>query len=140
MRARSSERRSKAGVCSLAILTICAWTGSNVAALADLTSFHHVTCPEHGELIHLPGPARAGHPPHALGFERHVPAPEQSHGHEHCLAASFARQRTTLPSVARPAPSADLGALALLGRARLAAAPLSILRLAPKSSPPPHLL
>jgi len=122
---------------ALALALLC--LAGQAFTLLHLVLVRHVTCPEHGELIH-PSELRRGeaadrYQPGATAID--VAAAPTAHRHDHCPATSLRRERA---AVARPGHSirAD-GACAAAVPTRHDIPPatqVSLLLLAPKSSPP----
>lgn len=95
----------------------------------------HELCPEHGELVHTEGAARADH--HGGEAPGLYDAPGFSHEHDHCLASAVQAPRATLAKA--PAPvllDPGDGSTSLLIESRDAHPSVSILALAPKLPPP----
>jgi hypothetical protein len=131
----SSGRLAVAGLCLMA----------QVLGLVHLALVQHATCLEHDALVHA-GPVqpasdatadRPAPPAHPRSVER--PGPDSAgHADDHCLAAGFRR----LDLASLRAQAAVAGAppeIPLRHRQRdhlPPPAPVALLRLAPKSSPP----
>jgi hypothetical protein len=108
-----------------------------LAGFAHLGAVDHVTC-EHGELVDLDRhatPAVAAHHDHESAF--HADSAAQGREHEHCFVSAMRRERAAV------AAHATAPRLLTCDRPRAAsaprcdvAAPIPLLALAPKSSPP----
>ncbi len=106
-----------------------------LAGFAHLVLVPHVTCPEHGELMHAEAapaaPTLAGGPARAW-----LNRGARAHGHDHCLAFS-SRREDVLAAAGPAAPEVQAPAPHSAPPARTPfAPPLALLRLAPKGSPP----
>jgi hypothetical protein len=129
----------------LALALASATLIAQISSIAHMALVRHAICPEHGELIHpddLSGSAAAPKTlakttnPADLAIQATTQFPAV-HGHDHCLLASYRRQRIAMAAgtaaVARPFPAA-------VGNRRMADAPrpalVALYRLAPKNSPP----
>ncbi len=111
-----------------------------LAGVAHMALVRHVTCPEHGELLHA-GDDETPSPPTpadgaAASFAALTEDSESSHGHDHC-AVAIQRRAETMP-VSRVKVAHTVTRVTEAAKERAAPAmPLgAIYRLAPKSSPP----
>jgi hypothetical protein len=114
---------------------------AQLASFAHLGLVRHVTCPEHGELVHADADAPAGsvwqeRSQSALPSYGAVPTETSAHGHDHCLCTTVRRERW--------APQqAHLGFIAQSERRIVShagdlqpGASFPLFMLAPKNSPP----
>lgn len=140
--ARSGRRLGVPGIAVLVTALICLL--GQAASFAHLALVRHASCPEHDALVHtpsgqpsddvaaLPGPGAS-----RIGG---LPADGDSHDDDHCLVAGF--RRRDLAGLASdpigPAPEIQPQALIAGDRGALLPAPIPLLSLAPKSSPPAH--
>ena len=117
------------------------FVATQLTGLTHLIMVRHVTCPDHGELVHSEGPTLAS-PGDALRTPpgtsyRAAPRQADSHGHDHCLVSLSRREQLSAPvatttlTIAYPWPES-----APVERVGSRAAGAALLRLAPKSSPP----
>ena len=108
-----------------------------LAGFAHLGAVDHVTC-EHGELVDLDrhaAPAVAAHDDRDRAF--HADSAAEGREHEHCLGSAMRRERAAVAAYAT-APrllACDNPRAAPAPRCAVAA-PIPLLALAPKSSPP----
>ncbi len=133
---RSTSRLPAMLIASLVVL-------GHVSGSAHLLFSRHAICPEHGEIIHLdeeissatPVAAVAKSSAASLASSADVRSAEYSH--DHCLVASYRRERVTLSS---PPTSLWIASLSVRGVYLLQDVPRSplvaLFRLAPKNSPP----
>lgn len=110
-----------------------------LAGVAHMALVRHVTCPEHGELLHAEDDGTPSAPTPADGtasLAALTEDSESSHGHDHC-AVAIQRRAQTMP-VSRVAVAHTVSPVTEASNERAAPAmPLgAIYRLAPKSSPP----
>ena len=117
------------------ILLALAALGGQAAAVADALFVAHVTCPTHGDRVHVDGdaPARTPEKWASLG-EASVDA--DGHAHAACL---FDDDVEYVPPAATPAlaaPAVDGARPAIAIAAVLPRRRLPLYRLAPKNSPP----
>jgi hypothetical protein len=121
---------------ALAVLAVL----SQLTALAHLIAVPHVTCPEHGELVHEEEPVARASAPEGKSSEQlaHslIAATPFEDQHEHCVSAGVTKDSTVIP---RPLPQripvpAPLLALSVITSELEPSVP--IYRLAPKNSPP----
>jgi len=117
---------------TLRALLVLTFVAGQVGAAAHSLLVSHVTCLEHGEVIHTGG---AAEPAFAQPSERVSRQGARGHEHEVCLIALHQRESAgpaaaSLISTAAPliAPAPPIAAVPLLGQ--------SLFRLAPKTSPP----
>jgi hypothetical protein len=114
-----------------ALLAVSALLGQHAAQLAHALTTEHVRCAEHGDLVDASGssPIRSA-PNHVLP----VPA-ERSADHEHCAVDQLARTEIATSDLAlSQVPHA--GAVDRVLEPALEAPSRSLLRIAPKTSPP----
>jgi hypothetical protein len=114
-----------------------------VLSFGHLLLVHHVTCPEHGEVIHtshsaaaLPGRANwdtAGAVQHSIAATE----PSEGDDHDHCLACVESNRRTVLSEPAQ-ALAHHTFVISVAGATTRTAffAPIDLILLSPKSSPP----
>jgi hypothetical protein len=105
------------------------------AAWVHAAAIPHVTCVEHGESVHLDAQGEASAPRGDAGATVLAEAADEAtaHAHEHCNLQGHRTSSTPPPVLA------DVVATAIVPAAPTTAAPLpavSLLRLAPKTSPP----
>jgi hypothetical protein len=137
-RAHAQRRRGAAG--AFALLTALLCLVAQVAGVAHLGLVAHVRCVEHDALVHTntagshTQPAAPEHASTAQG----IPGDVEGHGDDHCLAAALRREQ-----VLASAPVAAAASAPVISPARPAVAlavtppaPIALLSLAPKSSPP----
>jgi hypothetical protein len=137
-----SRRSSVLRVHSPALLlttTICLL--GQAAAFAHLALVRHASCPQHADaLVHAPaGAARPADLPRSLPLRAGSGLPAGGdHGDDHCLLAAFRRTGLSGPVPERGlvlAPARSLTACRVVEQPDRPA-PVALLRLAPKSSPP----
>ncbi len=128
-----------------ALLTALACLIGQVGAMAHLGLVRHVRCLEHDALVHT---GSSGTDAHAAAdaprghSAQGVPADVETHGDDHCLVAGLRRRDAELPPpeanglVAAPA---EAPAPLPEARADIPPAPVDLLTIAPKSSPPGSL-
>jgi hypothetical protein len=113
-----------------------------VLSLGHLLLVHHVTCPEHGEVVHtshsagaLPGRMDLG----MAGPLQHsivATEPSEDADHDHCLACVETNRRTLLSGPPQVFAHQAF-AVSVAGASRTAFfAPIDLILLSPKSSPP----
>jgi len=116
--------------------------GVQILSLGHLLSVRHVTCPEHGDIIHAQ--ASAGMPAGQLdagmgALRQHSLAPSEPAAkadHEHCLACVDADHRLLLAGPAR-AFGDHVFAVSMVDAATTASCtPIDLILLSPKNSPP----
>ncbi len=108
-----------------------------LSTLFHLALVRHVTCPQHGELVHATDDAAAISGARAGLQIRAVPPSVDHHGHDHCLISTSRREDSVGPAAARvfvPAAAA-VSAVSRQDPAQSSRG-VALLRLAPKSSPP----
>lgn len=130
---------------------LCGWRAFLATAIAlivavapALGTLHrvlvrHQVC-EHGDLIELPGEARAHVDSSAAEASGRSPTIDQSEGgaahhHDHCSIASLGRA-ATMPDPGQAAMGACAERASVATMASQGGVPASILALAPKTSPP----
>jgi hypothetical protein len=135
---RRTRASSLAGLL-LAWLSLCGQLGG----YAHLAFTRHVTCLEHGELVHVGEPRLTSEATPLVTSEatprqaRLAAAPAAEHGHDHCLTAALRRERPAPSSAAPMLVSAPATPLVLSRAASLAPpSPIALLSAAPKTSPP----
>ncbi len=135
MLGRPSQSQFLRGLAAcLVVVTLTA----QLLSLAHVATVSHVTCAEHGESVELSGVSEGESHHHAGTCLRQAEA--ASDHHDHCVIASFRRERST------SAPSLHTGleltppayALSFARIASAAAPPIALIRLAPKLPPPSH--
>jgi hypothetical protein len=112
-----------------------------LSSVAHLVQVGHVTCAEHGELVHAeeraPDPALSSPASDAaLPAVAPVSAPPPAHGHEHCLVAGLRRDSCVVQESEVAAVAAGERQVVRLEWAAARVAPFALFRLAPKNSPP----
>lgn len=115
---------------------LCALTlAAQLASMAHGTTVTHVTCAEHGESMEVVASADADRHAHTGACVRAIAG--DSH-HEHCVIASFRRERSTaaVATVRASAPILRGEASSSDRFAHAPASPIPLILLAPKSSPP----
>lgn len=133
----SRARRPGVGAASYLLLA------AQILSLAHLLVVRHVTCPEHGDVMH------SGQPRETLSARPIVrdglasrpatadEAPQAESGHDHCLVCSITQERFALsPTVSTGAES---NALPIPFASRPGTgpfAPVPVIALSPKNSPP----
>lgn len=126
--------RDRARARAFALLTGLVCLLGQLGAVVHLGVVRHVRCAEHDALVHAERPGAEAAPVEGAAA---LPVEAAEHADEHCLVAELRRtewQGPTATSTAAPAPTApDVPAL---DREVAPAAPVDLLRLAPKSSPP----
>ena len=120
-----------------AALAAFACFAGRLATLEHAAHERHVACAEHGELEDVPSIAHQGEVLHAEAAFENGGAPDQGHGHDHCIFASHARHSSAASarpvwgvlalSPSPPPPPAGAAIPRPLG---------PLYRLAPKTSPP----
>jgi hypothetical protein len=129
-----SARRNTNGR-ALGVALALLFLGGQLSGLTHQLLVRHVTCAEHGELIHAD--ERVAHSAPVQGPAVSEAEAGPAHQHEHCLA-SVSRREKLIPAVSVSAlPSlAPPRFVAFVAPGQGALCRLSLLRLAPKSSPP----
>ena len=131
MSARDRRPLRAAALAALATLL-----STQAAALIDVATFQHVTCPEHGELIHTDDPAAAV-ASYGAGITE---APSDAgHDHEHCPVTALGRDQAVAADETARHTFFTFALISVPGRALASHAPLALLGLAPKASPPPSV-
>ena len=128
---RTGNRMARCLAASLAVVTLAA----QLLSIAHMATVTHVTCAEHGESVELSS-APTGDEHHHAGSCLRQDAADSAH-HDHCFIASFRRERSTVTS--HPATPGGSGTEALqssLVVSTTVRAPIPIILLAPKNSPP----
>lgn len=136
----------------VAALLLC----TQFASVVHMVLVPHVTCPDHGELMH-PGEDASSHShgadpdgtePHGIGRKapeiqsaRSAPDLDSAHGHDHCAVVAHRRENLALAAVSHGDQPAQTSAPALSQCAtslQIFGAPQSraLYLLAPKTSPP----
>jgi hypothetical protein len=123
----------------LSLLSLLGQFGAHL----HLAVTRHVTCAEHGEAVEL-GPSQPGGKTSQLAPAgahqdslKRLPEGDVAHGHEHCLLASYCRERAATRSQSpsleplRAAPGSSLASGQVI-----VPVVIEILALAPKNSPP----
>jgi hypothetical protein len=118
--------------CGVALLAMLAQVGSYV----HLASGDHVTCAEHGELVEVAHAASPKGPPERKSGSTFVAASSETHGHEHCLVAPHRRDHVAQSLARSGITSAHAPVIAQRLQALAPPAPIRLILLAPKSSPP----
>jgi len=134
--------RRKVHSSSLAVVLASVTLAAQISSVAHMALVRHAICPEHGELIHpdelggSAGAPRALAKPDATAIQS-APQLPTVHGHDHCLLASYRRQRIipAAGTVALVAPTPMVGDSCLVADAPRPAL-VALYRLAPKNSPP----
>lgn len=110
-----------------------------LAGWAHLASRQHATCSEHGELIEVGDSLQTSVESTRQDTARfEASGSEEGHGHDHCLTAAHRHQRTASAAPAL-APLAMPSVTAPSSRASdSATTSISLLSIAPKTSPPAH--
>jgi hypothetical protein len=124
---------------TVALAALC--VVGQLSSVAHLVQVGHVTCAEHGELVHAeeraPEPAASNAASDAaLPAVAPVSAPPPAHGHEHCLVAGLRRDFCVTQTSAPAAVAADERQVVAPEQAAARIAPIALFRLAPKNSPP----
>jgi len=117
---------------------------AQLGAMAHMVFASHVACAEHGDLMHVAAPSRTAsadaEPSKTAGIDAATP---DDADHEHCSVAAHRSRETWLagshatsiePSA--PAPSAFVVVPRTAYVTPAIAAPIPLILLAPKSSPP----
>jgi hypothetical protein len=123
------------------------WLASQILLAIQILSFghllssRHVTCLEHGDIIHLrhAEAAAPGTPdPNARGDGRHSMAAESSveAEHDHCLVCADASRRYLLIGPAQPMVVPQILASSVRTARSAFFTPVDLLLLSPKNSPP----
>ena len=146
MRARQAGTGSRRIRLTAGLVALCCLVGQ-LSGLAHMLLVQHVTCPEHGELVHSGAVAHTdvtdlaavsdATPATGLVSSGDATAEEPAgHGHDHCLAAAHGRGHVGLGGAAAGAlaPSPALAGLPTDAAPHLAHD--ALYRLAPKTSPP----
>ncbi len=133
MHAKAAQRQ----IFSFALAAM--FLAAQVSSFTHELLVQHVTCAEHGELIHVDGSvAPAALPPlETSALTSALPGLTTGHGHEHCLACTARREQLILsgPSATLPGPVASKAVVGV-ARGSFSPLPVALLRLAPKNSPP----
>lgn len=130
MHAKAAQRQ----IFSFALVAL--FLAAQVSSFTHELLVRHVTCPEHGELIHA-DESTAGSPAEEPALAvRAAPAAISTHGHEHCLACTARRGQLFIAAPTAALVVAPALKLAAGAARRTTPAPVALLRLAPKSSPP----
>lgn len=134
MRVRSAQRQ----IFSIALAAL--FVAAQLSSFTHELLVRHVTCPEHGELIHADEataslPVSSDDAP-ALAY-RATSVEVSGHGHEHCSVCTARREQLFIAAPSAPLVSAaTLKEVVGVERGNCLPAPVALLRLAPKSSPP----
>ncbi|HEY0712673.1 MAG TPA: hypothetical protein VGF45_08370 [Polyangia bacterium] len=145
---RSAPGRGRRGVTPAWVLLAALFSlFAQGTGLAHLALVSHVQCYEHDALAHADGQAKAAfdsdaalsaQPSHAGTAQIGGAGESAEHADDHCLAAGLRQRETILSGPAVAAERADTTRLApampLVGE--VPAAPVPLILLAPKSSPP----
>jgi hypothetical protein len=108
--------------------------GGQLAAIADALFVEHVTCPEHGDRIHVSVRARA---PRATAWATiGATVAGAADDHDQCLLDGDDGRATSAPPPASRAPLAARAPMLALELAPPAFRLAPLYRLAPKNSPP----
>jgi hypothetical protein len=108
--------------------------GGQLAAIADALFVEHVTCPEHGDRIHVSVRAR---PPRATAWAAaSASVAGAADDHDQCLLDGDGGRATSAPPPAPRAPIAARAPTLALEMAPPAFRRAPLYRLAPKNSPP----
>lgn len=145
-RQRRSDRRARLARASALVLT--AFLGSELALITHQLTVDHVTCAEHGELMHVGEPSSdsAGshtddvaspHDARAWVAGTHAPA-DTDHTHEHCVATAQTGEKIDFPPCPSTHEAPDNPRRSWLCRQARHPAAVDLYTLAPKNSPPPH--
>jgi hypothetical protein len=133
---RNASGRKPGTALALSVLCLVGQLASFAHVLA-----RHVTCVEHGEVIHpdarrvqasAPGNDALDRP----GLYRASPIDRSAHGHDHCLISSHRRERLTLDALRASTPIDPLPVRFGFEREAEAARGVALFFLAPKNSPP----
>jgi hypothetical protein len=129
MRLRTTRRIPALALAALALF-------GQLAGFAHLVAVDHVAC-EHGELVDVaqPSPALASH--HDPDQSFHAATASQGREHEHCLLSPMRRDRAAVAlETPRASPFSCDGPTPIAILASDIPAPIPLILLAPKSSPP----
>jgi len=113
---------------------------AQLLSLGHLLTVHHVTCPEHGGVIHAEQPHEALYGPGddascRRSVERKVPRAESVH--DHCLVCTSTHERfALLPPACHPMASVEVALLIPTASESGPFAPVDLIALSPKNSPP----
>ena len=132
---RGAARRSIA----VAVAGLC--LAGQFASFAHLMSVRHVTCPEHGEIIHADAVANGSASRRSRGTDgaalRATAWTGARHGHELCVVWAQRRERAAMQRSSAAVRVEAPSRIPIEPRARvLPGSATALLRLAPKSSPP----
>jgi hypothetical protein len=116
---------------------------AQILSLGHLLLVRHATCPEHGDVTHFgqPNEAPPAQPVADEGCSSRgstlTAAPRAESGHDHCLVCTLTHERfALLPPVGASAESIDLGSPLIPPSHASPVAPVSVIVLSPKNSPP----
>ena len=131
----SSEASRRAVRRRLALLAsvVCLW--GYLFGFAHMAVVQHVSCPEHGELVHAGGGRATPAQPVALGGSQIFGVGEEHPTDDHCLAAGLSSEKVRGTLIAALAPHPPTDGQPALGTG-LPARGMPVLRWAPKTSPP----
>ena len=113
-----------------------------VLSLGHLLVVHHVTCPEHGEVIHTSHgaatPPGGANPGAARAVEHSIVASEPSKAtdHDHCLACVEANRRALLSGPDQTFAHQPFVISVVHATETAFTAPIDLILLSPKGSPP----
>ena len=113
---------------------------AQLLSLGHLLTVHHVTCPEHGGVIHAGQPHEALHGLDAnaacrRSMERTAPRAESVH--DHCLVCTSTHERfALLPPACHPRASIEVALPIPPSSESGPFAPVELIVLSPKNSPP----
>jgi len=130
----ASRLNSRPSVALTALLCLAA----QVLGFAHLALVRHATCLEHAEIVHAPA-AKASHALPAAPHARVDGEPAEESGHDdHCLVVASRRRESAALEDGLQISTITLTAATPLRRApaETPAAPVPLLALAPKGSPP----
>jgi hypothetical protein len=121
---------------TVALAAIC--LVGQLSSVAHQVQVAHVTCPEHGELVHAEAgaPGQPAASESALPSYAAVPAPPPAHDHDHCLVADFRRAACVVLESDSGFVAQDEWRTDGPARDVSRVATLALFRLAPKTSPP----
>ncbi|WP_375760258.1 hypothetical protein [Corallococcus exercitus] len=140
LRRHLSTRRSLPRLLALPWVLVCVLV--YVGSVLHFALVQHTTCLEHGDVMHVSDASHGGPSEEALSFDdsRVAQAPVSKatpHGTEaHCHHAFFRREALPPAESAPVVAAVSTRSSPALAVFRFHAAPVELLRLAPKSSPP----
>ena len=124
---------------TVALAVVC--LAGQLSSVAHLVQVGHVTCAEHGELVHAEESAPdIGRPTPASDATLPSYAPESAappaHGHDHCLVAGLRRDVCLVQESGPASVAQDEGRTVTPACDVARGASFALFRLAPKNSPP----